>query len=366
MASPQIAALRQQFDELNSEYAARFAGQSRVTRDVGELDSIVARSKELLAKIEALPGASGDADAEELKKNVRESIDLYRDERVKIVDAKKAGPDLEEFAALGTTANFVFARYRRHFAGKSRNTRDLGLLDEMLDDLTKVEKRMKDIAAKRKEPGLAEDLNLVTENLAMYKTERAGIADARGSGSQEQQADTLAELANDQFKIYTDSFAGKSRSTRRPALLTRMIDNLRQVKAKMIALKTAGFASDQNERNIQIVNDNLSMYESELAEIKKLRASTKLIDLMGNLGAAANDVMNEYRDGFAGKNRANVDLDRLSKLADQLGEIARQMSDLGRAERNEMNMKNLSIVTDNLVMFENEYREIQKAKGINT
>ena len=60
MASPQIDALRQQFDELNSEYHARFAGQSRVTRDVGEIDSLVARSKELSAKLSALP--AGDAD----------------------------------------------------------------------------------------------------------------------------------------------------------------------------------------------------------------------------------------------------------------------------------------------------------------
>jgi transaldolase len=362
MATPQIDALRQQFDEITSEYGVRFAGQARATREVGELDSLIARSKELSAKLQALP--EGDAELEELKKNARENVDLYVAERAKIIEAKNAGPELEEFAALGTTANFVFARYRRHFAGKSRNTRDLGLLDEMIEDLNKVDKRMRDIYAKRKDGGMQEDMQLVSENLTMYKGERSQIAEARGAGNQEQQADTLAECANEQFKVYADHFAGKSRSTRRPALLQRLISNLRDVKAKMLALKTAGFKSDVNENNIKIVNDNLNMYESELAEIKKVRASTKLIDLMGNLGAAANDVMQEYRENFAGQDRSTRDLDRLSKLADQMGEIMRQMSDLGRVEKNEMNTRNLAIVTDNVVMFENEYREIQKAKGI--
>ena len=108
------------------------------------------------------------------------------------------------------------------------------------------------------------------------------------------------------------------------------------------------------------------MYEAEVAEIKKVRAQTKLIDLMGNLGGAANDCMSEYREHYAGQDRTTRDLDRLSKLCDQLGEIARQMSDLARVEKNEMNAKNLAITTDNLVMLENEYREIQKAKGIET
>lgn len=364
MASPQIDALRQQFDEISSEYAARFAGQARVTRDVEEIDSIIARSKELAAKLSALP--AGDADLEELRKNAQDNVALYTEERARIVEAKKQGPDLEEFAALGTAANFIFARYRRHYAGKARNTRDLGLLDEMIEDLGKIDKRMRDIHGKRKDPGMQEDLQLVSENHAMYKTERGAIAEARSSGSQEQQADTLAEVANEQFKVYADHFAGKSRSTRRPALLQRMIGNLRDVKARMLALKTAGFRADANENNIKIVNDNLTMYEAELAEIKKVRASTKLIDLMGNLGSAANDVMQEYREKFAGQDRATRDLDLLSKLADQMGEIMRQMSDLGRVEKNEMNTKNLAIVTDNVVMFENEYREIQKAKGIAT
>ncbi len=364
MASPQIDALRKQFDELTSEYHARFAGQSRVTRDVGEIDSIVARAKELASKLAALPG--GDADVDELKRVSRENAELFAQERERIVEARKAAPEVVEFASLGTTANFAFARYRRHFAGKSRNTRDLGLLDEIVEDLGKVDKRMRELHAKTKDADMLPDMDLVAENVKMYKAERAAIAEARGAGTPDQQADSLAEVANEQFKVYTDSFAGKSRITRRPALLQRLITNLKDVKAKMLALKTSGFVSEVNDRNMQIVSDNLSMYEAEIGEIKKVRAQTKLIDLMGNLGGAANDCMAEYREHYAGQDRTTRDLERLSKLCDQLGEIARQMSDLARVEKNEMNAKNLAVTSDNLVMLENEYREIQKAKGIET
>ena len=61
--------------------------------------------------------------------------------------------------------------------------------------------------------------------------------------------------------------------------------------------------------------------------------------------------------------RKGRDTDRLSKLCDQMGEIARQMADLGRAEVHQENVRNLQIVSDNLVMLENEFDEIVKANA---
>lgn len=359
-----LAELRSQLDEISNTYEARFAGHSRVTRDVSEMEDLIRRAREVVQQLEALPAVARGAEADALLATAKDSLKLYQSEREAIAAAKSAGPDLEEFARLGTQANFVFARYRRHFAGKSRNTRDLGLLAEMIDDLTKIQQRMQPIANKhRGVEGLASDLELVSNNLKMYITERGEIADARGSGTPEQQADVLAEVANGQFKVYQDHFADKSRLTRRPQLLQRMIDNLKTVKDRMEGLRKGGLRSDVNAKNIDVVDQNLKMYMNELAEIKKARASVKLSDLMGSLGGAANDVMNEYRENFAGKARKGRDLDLLSKLCDQLGEIARQMSDLGRAEVQDFNIKNLAIVSDNLVMLENEYDEIVKANA---
>jgi len=362
MASPTIEALKKQIDDLSSEYAGRFAGHSRVTRNLGELDDIIGRASEIVSKLDALPKSAKDEEVSALVETAKTNLDLYRAERVEIEKAKKEGPELEEFSRLGTQANFVFARYRRHFAGKSRQTRDLGLLAEMIDDLNKIAPKMKDLAGKSKVSGLKDDLDLVNNNIKLYTAERGEIVDARGSGTNEEQADILAEVANGQFQLYTDHFANKARISRRPQLLQRMIDNLKQVKDRMLGLKKAGLKSEQNEKNVEIVDSNLQMYINELAEIRKARAAVKLVDLMGTLGQAANDVMTDYGKDFAGKDRKTRDLDMLSVLCDQLGEIARQMHDLGRAEPNETNTNNLSIVTDNLAMFESEYTNIETAK----
>lgn len=364
MASSQVEALRSKVEELTQTYEARFAGHSRVTRDVKEIEALAAGAKDVVKQLEALPAAARDGDYETLLTTARDNLKLYQSEREAIVAAKAGGNDLEEFSRLGTQANFVFARYRRHFAGKARQTRDLGLLAEMIDDLTKIQQRMQPIVNKNKGvEGLAADLELVVSNSKLYVTERGEIAESRSAGTPEEQADFLAEAANGQFRVYQEHFADKSRITRRPQLLQRMVDNLKQIKDRMEGLRKGGLKSDVNAKNIEIVDANLKMYTTELAEIKKARAAVKLSDLMGSLGGAANDVMEEYRQGFAGKPRKGRDLDLLSKLCDQLGEIARQMSDLGRAEVQEFNLKNLAIVTDNLTMLENEYEEIKKANA---
>lgn len=361
MASPTVAALQSEVEDISNTYQARFAGHSRVTRDISEMEELIRRTRDVVTKLEAEP-KSEEVDA--MLVSARENLSLYQNEREAIRAAKAAGPDLEEFTKLGVQANFVFSRYRRHFAGKSRNTRDLGLLAEMIDDLQKIQQRMQPIAKKNVGvAGLAEDLELVSTNVKLYVAERGEIADSRGSGTLDQQADVLAEVANGQFKLYQDHFADKSRLTRRPQLLQRMISNLETAKDRMGGLKKAGLKSEVNDNNINIVNTNLQLYRTELAEIKKARAAVKLSDLMGNLGGTANEVMEEYSANFAGKARKGRDLELLSKLCDQLGEISRQMADLGRAEVVDFNLKNQQIVNDNINMLETEYEEIVKANA---
>ena len=83
---------------------------------------------------------------------------------------------------------------------------------------------------------------------------------------------------------------------------------------------------------------------------------------MGMLGGAANDVFEEYRQKFAGKDRRSVDLATMSLLCDQLGEIARQMADMARTEKNDMNERNLDIVIERLSAYEEEWRAIRDAQ----
>lgn len=370
MATPTLASVRNLVDAIASEYEAHFAGQSRATRDLSIMDNLISRMRAAGGQVESIPRTAPQKDVQDLRTSVRDSIQLYTNERQLIVQAKSQGPEFNEFGELGGAANQVFAVYQRHFAGKGRNTRDLGLLAEMIDDLTGIEEQMVELLPKFK-PGSSahQDLQIVRENLKMYLAERGEIVDARNAGTLAEQASTLAEVANGQFKVYEDHFAGKNRVTRRPALLQRMIDNLAQVLDRMNLLKRQGLNEGNNDRNIGIVEGAVKQYESELTEIRKAREATPLVDIMGNLGTAANDVMDEYGRHFEGQDRRTraPELDRLSRMCDQLGELARQMADLDVVEANTMNRQNLNIVVNNRAMLEREWTLIREAtSGANT
>jgi hypothetical protein len=362
MATPLMAKIQEEVDQINARYQANFAGQPRSTRNVSDMDQLIAQTKAVLARLDGVPAAAMEPEMATIRDNMTQQLSLFETERVAIQNARQPGAD--QFGPLATQANFVFARYRRHFAGKSRNTRDLDLLDEMIDDLSKVEKEMLGQIAKTPSQAYRNDAETVKSNLAMYRSEREEIVKAQAAGTAEEIGSTLAALANEQFARYNAHFAGHSRVSRRPALLARMVKGLERAQKKMkeIALSNPGIEANRN--NIKIVEDSLQMYRSELTEIRKAREAVAIPDLMGNLGDAANKVFEEYRVNYAGKPRTEANLDLLATLCDKLDELYRQMRDLGRAKPNEMNDKNQQIVMEQLAMFNREYDLIAQAKGI--
>ncbi len=364
MAPPSLQSVRRTVDAVLSEYDANFAGQSRVTRDIAQIDRLIGRLRAARAEAEGLPRSVNAAEVTSLRDSVRTALEMYEAEKKLIVQAKALGPDYADFAALGGDANLVFAVYHRHFAGKNRATRDLGLLAEMVEDLGRIQEAMTDLVdTLPAHTNARADVDLVKENTRLYVAERGEIVEARGVGAPADQSGILGEVANGQFRVYEAHFAGRSRVTRRPALLQRVIDNLAHVHDRMQVLKDQGLSVDYHERNLGIVAAALVQYRTELAEIRKVRESTPLVDIMGSLGAAANEVMEEYGKSYEGQDRKTRDLDLLSNLCDRMAEIGRQMADLDRAEANEMNARNLGIVISNRVMLEREYTLIEQARG---
>ena len=132
-------------------------------------------------------------------------------------------------------------------------------------------------------------------------------------GTPEEQASALAECANGQFRLYDTHFAGKSRVTRRPALLQRMIDTLTQVHDRMRTLRDQGLRVDFNDQNMRVVEESLQTYKSELVAIRADRERTKFADLQGMLGGAANEAMSaaEKKDRL---DALNAERDRLQLM----------------------------------------------------
>lgn len=355
--------LGKELEELDKEYAAGFAGQSRFTRDLDQIDEIIERSSSVLQRIDQIPVAAQGPELARLREAATQSLALYRQERDAIARAQEVGPTFEAFSMEATNANLAFARYARHFAGQSRQTRDVALLGEVVDDLRQIEKRMVQLLEERATPEFERDRNVVRSNLERYQSEIAQIEDAQKSGTPEERASVLATLANEQFALYRVHFAGEPRVSRRPALLMRIISSLKKIREVMVSLREAGLELEFNTNNIGIVESRLEVYENELAEIRKVRQATPMADIMGELGGAANKLFDTYRTNFANKPRAEVDATLLANICDKLGEIRRQMNEMAWAEDNEMNARNFEIVTEQLVMFEGEYEAVLKARA---
>lgn len=362
MATPLTQSIQTEFDAINGEYESHFAGQSRATRELSKLDQLISRTKSLLARLDAIPAAARGAELDKLRTDIDEQRKLFEAERPQIERAKKLGPTLDRFAPLATAANLTFSRYTRHFAGQGRDTRDVELLDDMIEELVKVEKDMTEVINKTSTEEFRNDRSIVQQNLEMYKSEREQVVKTQTGGSPEARAERCATLANNQFENYRLHFAGQNRATRRPQLLQRFIKSLERIQGIMRDVEKTGYAPDFNKNNIDIVQQNLEMYRSELAEIRKTKEQNSLDDIAGNLGDAANQLFAEYRENFAGKNRTQVDHKLLSSICDRLYEVFRQMRDIDRVNKVEMNTKNLQIVTDQVSMFCREYDQILEAR----
>ncbi len=362
MASFIATRMKQELEAISKVYDAKFAGQSRGTRDLSEMDNLIRRTKNVVMQIDATPNATRDAELTALKAEAQEQIKMFESERGAIAEAKSAGPDFEVFAPLAQTANFVMARYRRHFAGKSRSTRDLSLLEEMIEDLSTLSTHMSAIIAKNNAAPFRRDLDAVTQALNMYRAEREEVARAHAAGTLDEQSGALASIANAQFDIYRDHFAGKGRTSRRVELLERMMRNLERVKTRMLDLTRESSVAQVNRDNIAVIDGNLETYGKEIEEIRKAKETASVDDLAGSLGGAANEVFDEYRTRYAGKDRRTVDRDRLSVMCDLLGEIERQMAAIDRGVKNETNTKNLEIVRGQLSAFELEWDQVEQSQ----
>jgi hypothetical protein len=235
-------------------------------------------------------------------------------------------------------------------------------LRELTEELKGIKKRMTAIAGKKLPEPMARDVELVTSNIERYQIEEREVPKAQSAGTPEEQANRLAFLANHQFAVYQTFFAGQSRISRRPQLLVRVIDNLKRYKTAMFELKSRGLKQASNDGNIGIIDGRLKSFETELGEIRKVRSGTPLTDIMGALGGAANDLFEEYRKDFAGKDRTSVSLEQLHALVDKLDEVRRQMEELGRVEKSDMNSKNLNVVRDYQTSWVREFQAVKAAQ----
>lgn len=363
MTQSSFKELKSRAEDVYKRYEAHFAGKPRATRDLELLDELIEELDDVIGEAKAVVSGGRDPAMVSLLDMAKRNRKTYREERQRVEEARQEGPVTRQASRLVTLANLTFGRYYRHFAGKDRRTRDPGLLTEIILELERLAEQMQKVVDQGDDDGLQSDLEVVRRNLDTYRDEYRAIEQAQETGTGEEQASLLAQLANDQFAIYRDHFAGKPRTNRRPGLLERVINQLKGIHKRMYALSQGGLVSSANERNMETISQKLDVYESELEKIREARDSVTDEQLAGSLGAEANEIMGEYREDFAGENRATRDLEQLSLICDRIGEIAHQMREIQRRESLEINEKNLDIVLDSWTMYESEYRKVEEAQS---
>lgn len=335
-------------EAIHDRYRKGFVGRSRATRDLAALDSIISDTRALLDS-----GLSG-----ELGRVVNERMSTYLNERTEIAAIQAQGPAVVAAWRNVEWSDLANSRYARHFAGQARPTRDLGLLIELAENERGFVAAMPADADER----LRARRDQMVANTKLYEGEIPAIREARRILAPAEEARVLAGLANQQFAWWRLCFEGKTRVTRRPGLLARMISALEEIRGEMQRVRDIGVRTAGHDGNIQRVSERITSFQTELDRIKAARLEARASDMSRMLGDEANKIFAAYRAEFAGKPRDAADPARLGDLCDQLHEIAGSMQLLLAERQVAQTARNLDVVIEQLRMMEREHTAIVAAR----
>ncbi|TVQ93394.1 MAG: hypothetical protein EA397_04560 [Deltaproteobacteria bacterium] len=355
MARPQRE-LEQEMASIQAVYGQQFAGHPRASRDLSKLDEIIERAQKVQAEASELALASMAEGAEKL-------AEAWAAERANIVQSKEGGEHVLQASDLMQWLRDNYQRYRRHFAGHPRPTRDLGMLAEIVEEIERRVGEIDTLLLRHADEDLARSRERAVGNLDVYRTELQQIRSARRVGTPQERGVMLAMLANDQFERYRLHFAGKNRIGRRRRVLEHIREALAEVHREMVTLLDAGLDNETHRKNISVVEAHLKTYDEELSALRTVRARVTRNDRIKVLAEDANEIFEAFRKEFRGQPRKTRDLDRMAQLWESLWPVALEMEDMARDDDREPVGSNLRKVRDTLRVYEREWEAIREAQA---
>ena len=250
---------------LNTQrYRRNFAGQNRVTRDLGLLLEMHTEQKGWHAELSEAAKNKPAGWRSELIEQLGKDAELYGREATAIRDARAGLASDRKVGMLATTANTQFGLWREHFANKSRAARRLPLVDRMIVQLRDILAQMQQLPAGDVNAG---NIRKVEDRIETWNNERSLIEKAIAQAGPETVSGRLATEANAEFGRYRENFAGKSRATVDAALLGSVCECLHEIARNMDTLDRT-WKLQQNAANLEIVLENLKTYEREYSQIR--------------------------------------------------------------------------------------------------
>ncbi len=341
MTDEERQALQRRVKRLEARYRLRFAGKSRLTRNLELVDELIDEARSIFDDAAAL-GSAGAA----IVQDVAQKLALYEEEHSNIVDAKAHGETAIKAAVAGARLGFIKGRYTRNFAGQSRASRDLSELDDVIGQLEDLENVLRTVSDD--ETGRL-TLNDARGQLEMYEEERRLIEDAQDGRDRR-------ERAMRQLRTYKSRFWGRSRLACRPERLRYVIERIDEVRREMVRDALERKAAPK----IDEISEHIIALSEELAAMESLHTGTDGPAHAEALNAEVGLLRAGYQKSYAGKNRASCEVDELARLADQLADVEVLLTEL--APQVAEARSPLDLARDLLTMFADEYGLIIKAR----
>ena len=264
---------------------------------------------------------------------------------------------MSDLRTLADRVQSIHDRYRREFAGRSRISRDLELLDQLIASLEGAASEAGALADS------GELLPLTTQRLSLYRTEREAIHKAQNGGPDEVLAHRLADWSWLNHRRYVRHFAGQSRPTRDLGLLMELVEEQRRYRDELARLMARQAPGWRGELLAQI-ETNLEMYTKEIDAIPKARGELGAHRRVGVLATAANTQFGLWRSHFAEKSRRTRRAALLRRMITQLESIHTEMG-IARDQgiKTPTHLGNLDKVKSRLDLYRREQGLIEQASS---
>lgn len=339
---------RESIDALHHAWLGELGGRARVNLALAPLDAILADGERLL---------TGESDAG-LRDLLGQRLASYRAERATIAEIHAKGPAVADAWRLVAWSEATNGRYTREYQGQPRPTRDAELLAEMAEEQRAWVAAMPDVD----DADLRAALGTMRRYLDVYTAEVAAIRASQAALAPRDQAQAYGAVLSLQTRRYSLHFEGKSRLSRRPALLERVLRGLEAAREGLRAARRAGAPGADVDRNLEVADFRIDHHRTELAHVRAARDAAATEQLAHELGFEAQSLADAYRKEYSGKPRSTRDLQHLSALCDQLQEAVRAMRTLQEERPHPDNARNLVSLLDLLGLAEREWPAIRQAR----
>jgi hypothetical protein len=309
--------LQERLQACHEQYVLHFADQVRLTRDVGMLDALLAEVRSVF-ELASHKGDAAVADAAQ-----RQTL-VYEQERSTVVAAQQeAGVSGRAAAHLARRTSLVMHRYTRHFAGRDRPSRDLGLLGECRHDLQALYSALLPLSEAQ--------AALCKQFVDLCDTEAEHIAHSRRQGSAAQQAAGLAAAANTLMETYVQCCMQRRRLAVRPLLLGRLVHQLKALLGGMQTLRDSGLSLPHHGQAVEALQGQLRVWGQEHAHTAAAHLKASVQDRAEALSGELDDLLTAYNtlmDGAVGAPGGHPLRTDMGALCDRMDELWRQLRDL--------------------------------------